>query len=104
MTQGDYRGALEQFSYASDLDPQNGNYRAELAYCRYLYNPQDGGSAALAELKTALRIDPDSGLVHYYAGLILSSMDLIEEAKRALRRAIKPMAPDRRPVEALKKL
>lgn len=104
MAEGDYRAALEQFGYASDLDPQNGNYRAELAYCRYLYNPQAGGPLAISELEKALRIDPNSGLAHFYQGEILRELGLIDEAKEAYRRAIKPMSPDRRPIDALQSL
>lgn len=104
MAEGDYRDAIEQLSYASDLDPQNGTYRAELAYCRYLYNPQAGGPPALAELKKAQRIDPGCGLVHFYQGEILREMGRIDEAETAYRQAIRPMSPDRRPIEALKTL
>jgi len=104
MAEGNYRDAIAQFSYASDLDPQNGRYRAELAYCKYLFNPQAGGPIAIAELKKALRIDPGAGLAHFYQGEILADMDLPDQAQEALRKAIKPMSPDRRPVEALKRL
>jgi hypothetical protein len=104
MADGNYRDAIEQLSFASDLDPQNGQYRAELAHCRYRFNPQAGGPVAIAELKKALRIDPGAGLAHYYQGEILAEMGMLDEAREALRRAIKPMAPDRRPIEALKRL
>jgi len=104
MREGNYRDALEQLGYASDLDPQNGDYRAELAYCRYLFQPQVGGPVALDELKQALRIDPRSGLVHFYRGEILRDMGRPDEAEACYRRAIRPMAPDRRPIDALKGL
>jgi hypothetical protein len=102
--EGNYRDALEQLEYASDLDPQNGKYRAERAYCRYLCNPQAGAAAALEELDRALRIDPASGLVHYYRGEILRVLGRVDEAEESLRRSIRPMAPDRRPIEALRAL
>ena len=104
LAEGNYREALEQLGYASDLDPQNGNYRAELAHCRYLFNPQAAGPIAISELAKALRIDPRAGLAHFYQGEILKAMDLIEEAREAYRRAIKLMAPDRRPIDALRSL
>ena len=104
MAEGNYRDALEQLGYASDLDPQNGKYRAELAHCRYLFNPQTAGPIAISELAKALRIDPRAGLAHFYQGEILKAMDLIDEAREAYRRAIKPMAPDRRPIDALRAL
>ena len=104
MAEGNYRDAIEQLSYASDLDPQNGIYRAELAYCRYLFNPHAGGPPAIADLEKAHRIDPGCGLVHFYRGEILGDMGLFDEAEQSYRRAIKPMSPDRRPIEALKRL
>ena len=104
MAEGNYRDALEQLGYASDLDPQNGKYRAELAHCRYLFNPQTAGPIAISELAKALRIDPRAGLAHFYQGEILKAMDLVDEAREAYRRAIKPMAPDRRPIDALRAL
>jgi hypothetical protein len=104
LAEGNYRDAIEQLAYASDLDPQNGDYRAELAYCRFLYNPQAGGPPALDELTKAQRIDPASGLVHFYRGEILRRLGRLDEAGEAYRRAIKPMAPDRRPIEALRGL
>jgi len=104
MAEGNYRDALVQLGHASDLDPQNGNYRAELAYCRYLFNPRVSGPIAISELEKSLRIDPKSGLAHFYQGEILCAMGLIDEAKEAYRRAIKPMAPDRRPIDALRNL
>jgi len=101
IAEGNYRDALEQLTHASDLDPQNGDYRAELAHCRYLFNPQAAGPVAISDLAKALRIDPNSGLAHFYQGEILAAMGLIDEAKEAYRRAIRPMAPDRRPIDAL---
>lgn len=99
-----YREAITQLEYASDLDPQNGDYRAELAFCRYLDNPEVFGPLALDEIDQALRIDPKSGLTHFYRAELLSQLGRLEEAEDSFRRAIKPMAPDRRPIEALKKL
>ncbi len=102
MAEGNYRDALEQLSYASDLDPQNGNYRAELAHCRFLFNPQAAGPIAISELANALRIDPGRGL-----GSLLPGRDpqapwvSSTRPREAYRRAIKPMAPDRRPIDAL---
>jgi len=104
IAEGNYRDALDQLGYASDLDPQNGRYRAELAYCRYLYNPQAGAAVALEELNKALRIDPGCGLVHYYRGEILRILGRLDEAEQSLKRSIRPMAPDRRPIEALRAL
>ena len=59
---------------------------------------------ALADYGTALRLDPNCGLAAYYAGEIERQLGHPEEAEGHLRRAIKLMSPDRRPIEALKAL
>ena len=55
-------------------------------------------------LRETVRIDPECGLAYYYAGLIHADNAEFAEAEPLLQRAIKLMAPDRRPIEALKKL
>ena len=52
----------------------------------------------------ALRRDPGCGLAAFYAGGIERQVGNIAEAEARLRRAIKLMSPDRRPIEALKAL
>jgi tetratricopeptide (TPR) repeat protein len=101
MNSGEYGRAIEQLAYAVDLDPQNALFRSELAYCRFLDDPANAGETALAELKDALRLEPSCGPAIYYTGDILLRQGKIEQAKEALERAVKPMAPDRRPIEAL---
>lgn len=102
MARGDYRGAMAQLAYACDIDPLNSTYRAELALCRFLCDPADAGPSCLDQLQEALRADPDCGLVHYCTGEVLRQMGRIDEAQKAYERAIKPMAPDRRPIDALR--
>jgi hypothetical protein len=103
MELGRYREAVLQLEFASDCDPQNGQYAAELAYCRFL-NSSAAANQALNELREALRRDPECGIAQYYAGEIERSLGHFEEAETFLRRAIKAMAPDRRPIQALKAL
>jgi tetratricopeptide (TPR) repeat protein len=71
---------------------------------RYQLNPSVVGRQALAELEEAQRVDAKCGLAAYYAGLIHTALGSAEQAERQLRRALKLMAPDRRPIEALKEL
>jgi len=104
MKQGKYAEALELLQFAHDCEPQNGLYRAELAYCRYRKAPEFESKAAMDALRETIRIDPDCGLAYYYAGLIHADNTEFGEAEPLLQRAIKLMAPDRRPIEALKKL
>jgi Domain of unknown function (DUF4388) len=103
MDAGKVREALMLLEFAADCDPQNGLYAAELAYCRFLTSTAHG-ERALRELKEALRRDPNCGLAAFYAGEIHRQLGNREEAESHLRRAIKLMSPDRRPIEALKAL
>lgn len=104
LDEGKLREALEHFEFAADCDPQNGLYRAEVAYCRYRLEPQVHTEDSLAELAEALRIDPRCGLAAFYAGEIHRVLGHWDQAERYLRRANQLMAPDRRPIEALKGL
>jgi tetratricopeptide (TPR) repeat protein len=103
MDAGRFQEAAVLLEFASDCDPQNGLYSAELAYCRFCHTPGQGAKA-LKEIQETLRRDPDCGLAVYYAGEIHRQMGAHDEAEKMLRRAIKMMAPDRRPIEALKAL
>jgi hypothetical protein len=104
MNAGEYEKAIVQLEFAADLDSQNAVYRAELAYCRYLSAPTTGAPRALADLNETMRIDPRCGLAMFYAGDIYRRLGRMDEAEGLLQRAIKPMAPDRRPIEALRLL
>ncbi len=123
MQAGRYREASQQLEFASDCDPQNSTYRSELAYCRFFAAAGTGpeglakrgsrqaaprlaaaGERSLEELRETLRIDPGSGLAAYYMGMIQGEIGLFEEAEKNLRRSIKVLMPDRRPIQALKEL
>jgi hypothetical protein len=101
---GRFERALEQLEYAVDLDPQNLRYRCELANCRYQANPEANVIRALEELREVTRVDPGFGLALYSIGEILRRAGNLDDAEVFLRRAVKPLAPDRRPIEALKAL
>lgn len=101
MDQGKLLEAVKLLQFASDCDPQNGVYRAELAYCRFLYSPAANAGESLKELQMTLRIDPSCGLARYYQGLILSERGKLEEAEAALRQAQQQMPGDSRPADAL---
>jgi hypothetical protein len=103
MEGGKEREALVLLEFAADCDPQNGVYAAELAYCRFLVSSSQAGRA-LKELNETLRRDPNCGLAAFYAGEIERQTGSAEKAEAHLRRAIKLMSPDRRPIEALKAL
>ncbi len=103
MDGGKVREALLLLEFAADCDPQNGLYAAELAYCRFLVTTAHA-DRALRELRETLRRDPGCGLAAFYAGEIHRQLGQRDEAESQLRRAIKLMSPDRRPIDALKAL
>lgn len=103
MEAGKYRDAVMLLEFALDCDPQNGIYAAELAWSRFL-NSSSAAPQALRELQETLRRDPNCGLAAYYAGEIERQVGNYDEAENHLRRAIKLMSPDRRPIDALKTL
>ena len=96
--------ALEFLQFATDVDPQNALYRAEAAFCRYRISPTQYAESAGEELREAFRIDKTCGLAVYYLGEFESDQKLWDEAEEHLRLAIRLLAPDRRPIEALKQL
>jgi hypothetical protein len=100
---GKVRESLMLLEFAADCDPQNSLYAAELAYCRFL-NTTAHADRALKELQETLRRDPNCGLAAFYAGEIHRQVGSAGEAEAYLRRAIKLMSPDRRPIDALKAL
>ena len=103
MEAGKFQDAALLLEFASDCDPANGLYSAELAYCRFCIAPGQG-ARAIKDLQDTLRRDPRCGLAVYYSGEIHRQMGKRDEAEGLLRRAIKMMAPDRRPIDALKLL
>jgi hypothetical protein len=103
LEQGKHKEAVLLLEFASDCDPQNGLYAAELAYCRFLVSSAHA-SQALRELQETLRRDPTCGLAAFYAGEISRETGFYDDAENYFRRAIKLMSPDRRPIDALKNL
>ncbi|MBI2212261.1 MAG: DUF4388 domain-containing protein [Acidobacteria bacterium] len=103
MDGGMHREAIQLLEFAADCDSQNVEYRAELAWCRFL-DSSSNARQSIADLKEAMRIDPQNGLAAFYAGEIHRITGNKTESEPLLRKACKLMAPDRRPVEALKTL
>jgi hypothetical protein len=100
---GKFRDAVMLLEFASDCDPQNGLYAAELAWCRFQLSPSNAPQA-LKELRETLRRDPSCGLAAFYGGEVARHLAQWDEAEDFLRRAMKLMSPDRRPIDALKTL
>lgn len=104
LADGDLKQAVEVFDFAADCDPQNPLYRAEAAHARHLLDPRLNSKQAIQELEEVLRNHTNHGLATYYLGSIHGELGNLEWAEEYLRRSIKLMAPDRRPIEALKEL
>ena len=104
METGDLQQAMDRLTEAVDMNPQNGTYRAELAWCHFKSNTALNARPALDALIEATRIDPSCGLAHHYLGEIYRQFEHLEEAEASYRLAIQLMAPDQRPVEALEEL
>jgi hypothetical protein len=102
MKAGELADAIEQLQFAYDCEPQNSEYRAELAFCKYLKDPEIERDNSLQDLRETLRIDADSGLALYYAGMIFGEIGDFTNAEPFLQKAIKLMKPDRRPIDALR--
>lgn len=100
---GKLREALSSFEMAAECDAQNGNYAAEVAWCRFRLQVSPA-PATLKMLKNAIRIDPRSGLAHLYAGKVATALGNRSEASAFLNRAAMLMPRDMRVVEALKAL
>ncbi|HEX3131039.1 MAG TPA: DUF4388 domain-containing protein [Thermoanaerobaculia bacterium] len=103
MEAGKHREAIMLLEFAADCDPQNGLYAAELAWCRFMIS-SSAAPQAIRDLQETLRRDPNCGIAAFYAGEIERQVGNYDEAEAHLRRAIKLMSPDRRPIDALKQL
>jgi tetratricopeptide (TPR) repeat protein len=101
---GRLKDALTFLEFAADCDAQNATYGAEVAWCRYRMSPVSNAAGAMKSLRELIRRDPEAGLAHFYAGEIARERGDAAEAEPLLRKASKLLAPDRRPVEALKML
>jgi tetratricopeptide (TPR) repeat protein len=100
---GKYREALSYFDMAADCDAQNGNYAAELAWCRYQLMI-NSAQVTLKTLKNVMRIDPRAGAAFLHTGNIHAVLGNRLEAEGYLRKAQSMMPKDRRPGEALRAL
>ena len=101
---GDYAGALELLEAAAELDPQNPEYRSEVAHCSFLIAPDEHAREAMGELTEILRVEPACGLAHFYLGQIHERQGHRERAAECYRTANTQLAPDRRAIEALMRL
>lgn len=99
--EGEFTKALNALEIAVQCDPQNGVYRAEAAWTFYQRSPGTGAETARDQLQKALRVEPGCGLALFYSGELSRILGEYDVAEEFLKKSIKPMAPDRRPIEKL---
>lgn len=104
LESGQLDRALQLLRFASDCDPQNALYLAEAAHCAFIKDSFLNGAKSMKELEQAVRLDDSCGAAHYYLGEEYMEAGRFDDAERHLRRSIKLLSPDRRPIEALKQL
>jgi tetratricopeptide (TPR) repeat protein len=90
-----YKGALEYFQYACDIEPK-AVYRAYLAWSRYLLNPVAHARLALQELAEAMRTETTCEEAPYFAGEIHRAQSSFDAAEQAYRAAFKANPQARR--------
>jgi len=95
---GNPRGALEQFQYATDIEPLAA-YRAYLAWARYLVDPVRHARLAQNELFEVARTEPSCADAQFFLGEILRAQSRPAEAEEAYRRAFKADPANRRAQE-----
>lgn len=86
----DYRRALEQFKWAIELNPEEGEFRALYGWAAYLCNPGDEKARAEArqELEKAVELSPRSVTGYYYLGRLLKACADIPSAEKMFRKAV----------------
>jgi tetratricopeptide (TPR) repeat protein len=98
-----HKEALNYFEFACDLDPQNSEYGAELAYARYLFSSAFAPKA-VKELNEIIRRDPKCGIAFLNIGIIMAAEKQPDQAKRALLEAHRLMPKDPGPKEIMDQL
>jgi tetratricopeptide (TPR) repeat protein len=92
---GNFRGALEYFQFATDIEPSGVN-RAHLAWSRYLIDPQRNAKLALGELTGLQKQEPGCNRAWYFAGEIQRAQGLYGDAEESFKRAYKADLGDKK--------
>jgi hypothetical protein len=92
---GNYRGALEYFQFATDIEPSGVN-RAHLAWSRYLIDPQRNAKLALGELVALQKQEPSCNRAWYFGGEIQRTLGLYADAEESFKRAYKTDLGDKK--------
>src|SRR4030095_1443244 len=73
LAQENWRGALEYFEYACDIDPRP-LHRGYRAWARYLVNPASHGRLVQGELEDVLKAEPNLELGWFWYGEVQRGM------------------------------
>ena len=92
---GNYRGAIEHFQFATDIEPSGVN-RAHLAWARYLHDPQRNARLVLTELAGLQKQEPACNRAWYFAGEIQRALGLYGDAEESFKRAYKTDLGDKK--------
>lgn len=95
---GNPKGALEYFEYATEID-RRPQYRAYLAWSRYLINPQSHARLALQELGDVVRSDTACEEAYFFAGEIQQRQERYDVAEESYRLAHRANPKNRRYLE-----
>lgn len=103
LTQGNWKNAVEYFTYAADIDPKP-KYRAYLAWSHFKLNPNSHARLALVELAEVCKNDASCEQGWAFQGDVLTATGKFAEAEECYRRAFKLNPAERRYPEAIKEL
>jgi tetratricopeptide (TPR) repeat protein len=92
---GNYRGAMEYFQFATDIEPSGVN-RAHVAWARYLVDPQRNAKLVLGELTALQKQEPSCNRAWYFAGEIQRTLGLYADAEESFKRAYKTDLGDKK--------
>jgi len=90
LTTGEAASARALFEEAVQLQPEEGEFVAYLAWARFLASPSDASQAEAARtaLERATQLSPTLEKAHLFLGQVLKSLGRAQEATRAFERAL----------------
>jgi tetratricopeptide (TPR) repeat protein len=103
MKRRDYAGAVESFTWAVKLYPEEGEYHAHLGWARYLSDPNDRDvlKAALENVKKGAKLAPDREKPYLFLGRLYQAAGRADVAEKMFARCVQIKADC---VEALREL
>jgi len=103
MKRRDYAGAVESFTWAVKLYPEEGEYHAHLGWARYLSDPSDRDvlKAALENVKKGAKLAPDREKPYLFLGRLYQAAGRADVAEKMFARCVQIKADC---VEALREL